>query len=692
MTIEEVQHALEAMELPVVDGRERQIIATGDLYEASLLLTLCAGHAVIDTKSNIIRLAHYTTPKYFERYGTKLFPDAEVKIVSACLWYLILDQTMPGYTTQNASDSQYSSDSVDASESGNSIDDLSESYNGDEIYDRGEKWPFARYASMCWGLHARGDVEIRLSDQIIDFLSSGPILNSACACAIRACEGKSNVEPLGLALWQYPPREESQDLDYEDRDKKFPPLVIAAMWNLKHILNLLLQKKADTNTRDSFGYVPLHYAASNGHVEVIKVLLGHNADPLIAIRGCNMTALDKAVWYGHTQATLQLIRAYKTRKCVYIPGLAAAARRGNMDMLALLLKENASMDEPALVEANYRGNEPAVRLLLDAGIIINATSYGKSAIQTAASRGHKSTVICLLQSGARINTPEQYPLLHAAAEHGRPDMVDLLLEAGANISFLGSTGSSALQAAVRGGCSILLGCIRSEFFRQRRAEQEMLRTGTMINETSLLTPDILQHLSGDGIAPDDSVLDFLVKHFDIKKLEPHETCLKLLVATGVDPNLRNSEGQTCLHSALYKRGNNMVSDIHKSFMWTTARTIRSQRSGYHHGLAAYAYWTQKVMTILLDAKADVNAQDLAGRTPLHHAAESSLGGTILFLIKMGAEINAQDTRRQTPLRLAAGNGMSGFVPLLVKEGADIEAKSIEGFTPLMTAARSIPPK
>ena len=44
------------------------------------------------------------------------------------------------------------------------------------------------------------------------------------------------------------------------------------------ILKLLLRKQADVNSRANSGYTPLHLAASLGHVNCVRVLLDNGAD------------------------------------------------------------------------------------------------------------------------------------------------------------------------------------------------------------------------------------------------------------------------------------------------------------------------------------------------------------------------------------------------------------------------------
>ena len=47
---------------------------------------------------------------------------------------------------------------------------------------------------------------------------------------------------------------------------------------------LLLNRGAELDARDAFGYEPLHYAGQNGHADVCALLLGHGAMLGAAVR------------------------------------------------------------------------------------------------------------------------------------------------------------------------------------------------------------------------------------------------------------------------------------------------------------------------------------------------------------------------------------------------------------------------
>jgi ankyrin repeat protein len=91
-----------------------------------------------------------------------------------------------------------------------------------------------------------------------------------------------------------------------------------------------------------------------------------------------------------------------------------------------------------------------------------------------------------------------------------------------------------------------------------------------------------------------------------------------------------------------------------------------------------------VAELLIDSKADVNARDARGQTPLHMATILGQEPVCELLLKRGANINAADNSQRTPLHFAAKKHLS-IVEVLLKEGAEINARDSKGWTPLFPA-------
>ncbi len=120
--------------------------------------------------------------------------------------------------------------------------------------------------------------------------------------------------------------------------------------------------------------------------------------------------------------------------------------------------------------------------------------------------------------------------------------------------------------------------------------------------------------------------------------------VKLLCESGVNLNVKNSDGTTALLSA-------------------------SSRG--HYSTVEY---------LIKEAKADVKITDNVSHTALHKAAKSGHTDIVKLLCQSGAEINKRDIISFTPLHYASARGHVSTVDLLLKMGADKAIKDSNGDT------------
>jgi ankyrin repeat protein len=115
------------------------------------------------------------------------------------------------------------------------------------------------------------------------------------------------------------------------------PLMLAALTGQLKLADYLVQKGADVNKP---GWTPLHYAASNGHREVIKLLLENHAY-IDAESPNGSTPLMMASMYGNPQSVKLLLDEGADPLLKNQGGLTALqfAQRGNRpDSILMLTK------------------------------------------------------------------------------------------------------------------------------------------------------------------------------------------------------------------------------------------------------------------------------------------------------------------------------------------------------------------
>ena len=90
---------------------------------------------------------------------------------------------------------------------------------------------------------------------------------------------------------------------------------------------------------------------------------------------------------------------------------------------------------------------------------------------------------------------------------------------------------------------------------------------------------------------------------------------------------------------------------------------------------------------LLEAGANLEAQNEDGATPLHLAAYDGTLAVVTALLEAGANLEARTKDGVTPLHLAAAfNENPAVVTALLEAGANLEARNEYGATPLHLAA------
>ncbi|KAL8906797.1 MAG: hypothetical protein Q9171_006126 [Xanthocarpia ochracea] len=113
-------------------------------------------------------------------------------------------------------------------------------------------------------------------------------------------------------------------------------------------------------------------------------------------------------------------------------------------------KKQAGVYTPALYAASTCGHEEMIRMLLEAGVDVNAQGgeYG-NALQAASFGGHEKVVDILVRSGADVNARggKYGNALQAASSGGHEKVVDILIRSGADINARGAEYKHALQVA-----------------------------------------------------------------------------------------------------------------------------------------------------------------------------------------------------------------------------------------------------
>jgi ankyrin repeat protein len=280
---------------------------------------------------------------------------------------------------------------------------------------------------------------------------------------------------------------EADDLDaIVDLVDRFPDLVVQrgtngndlfGMANDLRIVAFLVERGADVNRGNDYGWTKLHQAGYGNDSELARLLLAAGARTDLVARGDGGTPLIAALFWGHREVAELLGRE---------PGnLRVAAGLGDVELIRALAGTPAAGahrgfyrphggfpvwqpgDDPqevldeALVWAAKSGRVEAIQVLVELGARIAADPYRGTPLAWAAVNGRVDAIRTLIELGADPNQRGTFggpshgqgvTAIHLAAQAGRREAVVALLELGADPLLLDELhGGNALGWARSGG-------------------------------------------------------------------------------------------------------------------------------------------------------------------------------------------------------------------------------------------------
>lgn len=156
-------------------------------------------------------------------------------------------------------------------------------------------------------------------------------------------------------------------------------------------------------------------------------------------------------------------------------------------------------------------------------------------------------------------------------------------------------------------------------------------------------------------------------------LGQHPDTVAALISAGADANAQDRRGQTALHLAARLGNVALVRTLLASGANVSLKTA-AELDGTTVLHEAMQSGSVEVTRLLVErGRANVNAKNDKGRTPLHRAVWRADLSLAKYLLDIGAQVDALDENERTPLHWAAFFGAThgDLIALLLRHGADM---------------------
>lgn len=254
------------------------------------------------------------------------------------------------------------------------------------------------------------------------------------------------------------------------------------------VVDLLLQHDAKINEKDDDRqWAPLHWAASNGHLSVVKRLMEQGADVNIKDRSA-MSPLHWAVCRTVDRDVVQAlvtsgadVNACNWKDATPLHGACETIFFEAMEVLVNAGANLHARDIDGATPLHVLGQESLAdpsyeaRFLLSRGADVNAQdACGRTPLQRMAQRGSDDTLRVLVEGGADVNAQDRNgtTALHEAVNDTRragESMVEFLLDHGADPTLMDGDGHTPDAISK---CEICTALVLEGAVKQTRKELE----------------------------------------------------------------------------------------------------------------------------------------------------------------------------------------------------------------------------
>ena len=570
---------------------------------AEYVADCCKALISVDPGTSTVVLAHEELANSVRHKWENHFQEEKVRLTSACLNYLLLDDFSSGPCNDVMS-----------------------------LKLRQRERPFFDYAANAWAKHLQSlgaEIPPHIMHLVKQFFGTREHLEAAIQT---------------FKVGKYARINSFNGFLHPSYIRSMSKLQISARLSLVAMTKDLLAEEQDPVQEDQFGRTPLLEACDNRSPEIFKLLFqkglqNHSVELLRNIFG----------WRD--------IQEYYERDIQTTESVAAALERNDLTALTFMItndQSSANMTNetgtPALHLAVRTRNERIIQLLLTPKTDVNAPDRdGMTALHVAAS----------LRSEEKADSVQaQIKIIDLLLEHDAK--IDGVAGPANSLSRSHSIRSFVRHDDIEDRRKKSLDTAHGSILTvQRNPEDTIIDVATpLFAALEMGNTEVVKHLLTMGADPDLGPDNKKPLHWAAHSNDCE--MIKLLLYYGADPDIRSSVGSSVLHEVIRQSDHKTISLL----LGSGANVNWKDASGRTPLFYAIEQQDATIVRQLIQSGTDVGIQDKEGMQALHVAARCENQEILAMVLNACVSINNIDNAGKTPMQYAKEAGREGIVRLL----------------------------
>ena len=447
-----------------------------------------------------------------------------------------------------------------------------------------------------------------------------------------------------------------------------------------NIVRLLLREKADCYLADNRGWTALHCAAVEGHLDVVVELCMHRHIDVTATNDDENTPL-------HYLARVPYVPLMDKILAMFLAGgadvnalntnletpLHMAVWKNNLGMVGLLLRNGADPNIRNIKDSSpwdwavVAQNHDFITLFESVAKCSTAAAAGKGSRGVSSSGAAAATTSpATMPSGPEPQTTTAVMQSPSPSSSPPPALSSITSTVGASAAAAAVATTTTGDQARAAKAKALWDAIRAN---QADRVRELVREDRTLADTTYGPTR-------------NTVLHVAVPYGNVPVLR-----VLLRAVSGVE---KNTLGQTPLMSALWQGSDEVALLLLLSHhALDTGARYGDGNTALHQAVLAPGRCTEMIVFALVERGADPNAANQQLETPLHAAVRGGSASAMRALLDCGALVGRANRLHETPLDLARKLGASALVPIL-QEAAAAEQRVPQPSSSFVPAPAAVP--